>query len=189
MDLPPTLRLVDVDLPGILDYKVDTLKDQKPKCRYEAIRVDLTDDAKRHAVLTQLGSSTTRGLVVTEGLLIYLTDEQVAALSKDLHAAGGLHWWIIDIAHPRLLKMMQKMWGKSLEAGNAPFKFAPAEGTKFFEKLGWKEVTFRSNMEEAKRLKRGMPGMWFWGLIGKLYPKRIREQFRRFAGTVVMERT
>jgi methyltransferase (TIGR00027 family) len=188
LELPPTLRWVDVDLPGILDYKLDKLKDDKPRCRYEAIRVDLTDDAKRHAVLTQLGSSAARVLVVTEGLLIYLTAEQVGALAADLHAAPSFRWWIIDIAHPRLLKMMQKMWGKTVGAANAPFKFAPADGTTFFEKFGWKEAEFRSNMEEAKRLDRQMKGMWFWGFVMKLYPKRIKEQFRRFSGTVLFER-
>ena len=38
-------------------------------------------------------------------------------------------------------------------------------------------------------LGRTMKGMWFWGLVMKLYPKRIKEQFRRFAGSVVLERT
>lgn len=188
LDLPPNLRWVDVDLPDILDYKVDKLKDEKPRCRYEAIRVDLTDDAKRHAVLMQLGASATRALVVTEGLLVYLTAEQVGALTADLYAGGGFRWWIIDIAHPRLLKMMQRMWGKSVATGKAPFKFAPAEGTKFFEKFGWKEAEFRSSMEEAKRLGREMNGMWFWRRVMRFYPKRIREQFRRFSGAVVLER-
>jgi methyltransferase, putative, TIGR00027 family len=188
LDLSPNLRWVDVDLPEILDYKVDKLKDEKPRCRYEAIRVDLTDDAKRHAVLMQLGASATRALVVTEGLLVYLTAEQVGALTADLHAGGGFRWWIIDIAHPRLLKMMQRMWGKSVATGKAPFKFAPADGTKFFEKFGWKEAEFRSSMEEAKRLGREMNGMWFWRRVMRFYPKRIREQFRRFSGAVVLER-
>ena len=188
MELPPDLRWVDVDLPDILDYKLDKLKGEKPRCRYEAIKVDLTDGAKRKALFTQLGASATRALIVTEGLLIYLTAEQVGALATDLHAAGSARWWIIDIAHPRLLAMMNKMWGKSVAAGNAPFQFAPADGTKYFEKFGWKEAVFRSSMEEAKRLDRQMSGMWFWGPIMKLYPKRMREAFRRFSGAVVLER-
>lgn len=188
LDLPANLRWVDVDLPGILDHKTNMLKDEKPRCRYEAIKVDLTDSSKRSAVLAQLGASATKGLVVTEGLLIYLTPDEVRAVAKDLHAAHGFRWWIIDLAHPRLLKMMQRMWGGAVDKGNAPFKFAPAEGSKFFEPLGWREVTFRSNMEEARRLNREMQGMWFWGAIMKLYPKRTKEQFRRFAGTVVFER-
>ena len=35
LPLPPALRWVDVDLPGILNYKTEMLKDVKPACRYE----------------------------------------------------------------------------------------------------------------------------------------------------------
>src|SRR3954468_388281 len=77
MDLPAPLRWVDVDLPGILDYKLGIIGGEKTKCRYEAIRVDLTDAAKRKAVLNQLGSSSQRALVISEGLLVYLNAEDV----------------------------------------------------------------------------------------------------------------
>src|SRR5690348_7149806 len=33
LELPATLRWVDVDLPDILRYKLETLRDAKPKCR------------------------------------------------------------------------------------------------------------------------------------------------------------
>jgi hypothetical protein len=72
--------------------------------------------------------------------------------------------------------------------GGAPFKFAPAEGTAFFAPLGWKEKEYRSTMEEAKRIDRQMRGMWFWGFVGRFYPRRIRETFRRFSGVVLLER-
>jgi len=188
MDLPPNLRWVDVDLPGILDYKLEQLKGEKTKCRYEAIRVDLTDGAKRQAVLSQLGASTTRALIVTEGLLIYLTDQQAGALATDLHAQPTFRWWVFDIAHPRLLKMMEKMWGHEVHKGRAPFLFAPEENTKFFEKFGWREASYRGNMEEAKRLNRQMAGMWFWAFIARFYPRHIREAFKRFSGIALMER-
>jgi methyltransferase (TIGR00027 family) len=188
MDLPANLRWVDVDLPDILDYKLEKLKRETPRCTYQALKVDLTDSAKRHAALTQLGASASRALVVTEGLLIYLTAEQVGALAKDLHAAGSFKWWIIDLAHPRLLKMMQGMWGKNVNAGNAPFKFAPEDGTKFFEKFGWRELKFMSSMEAARRLNREMAMMKLWRPVMALYPKRMKEMFKRFSGTVVLER-
>src|ERR1051325_433535 len=41
--LPPDLRWVDVDLAGILDYKIEMLRAEKPLCRYEAVRLDLRD--------------------------------------------------------------------------------------------------------------------------------------------------
>src|SRR5690242_1965351 len=33
LTLPPSLRWIDVDLPGILNHKTEILKDEKPKCR------------------------------------------------------------------------------------------------------------------------------------------------------------
>ena len=188
MDLPPNLRWVDVDMPGILDHKLEKLKGEKTKCRYEAIKVDLTDAAKRQAVLSQLGASANKALVVSEGLLIYLTPENVGALAKDLHAQPSFRWWLFDIAHPRLLKMMEKMWGADVHKGSAPFLFGPEENTKFFEKFGWREIAYKNQMEESKRLNRQMAGLWFWNIIGRFYPKHIRESFKRFSGAALLER-
>ena len=188
MDLPSSLRWVDVDLPGILDYKLGIIGNEKTRCHYEAIKVDLTDASKRQAVLQQLGTRSSRALVISEGLLIYLKPEDVRGLANDLAAAGGFKWWITDIAHPRLLKMMNKMWGAKGTMANAPFLFAPEENTRFFEPSGWKEKEFRGSMDEAKRIDRQMSGMWFWGFIGRFYPKKTKEMFKRFSGVVLLER-
>jgi methyltransferase (TIGR00027 family) len=188
LPVSPELRWIDVDLPGILDYKTDLLKNEKPVCRYEAVRLDLTDAAKRQALFAQIGAESQRVLVVTEGLLIYLTAEQVGQLASDLHAQPSFRWWTIDLANPQLLQIMQRMWGKELGAGNAPFKFAPAEGTAFFERFGWRELQFRSANEEANRLKREMSMMWLWRFVAKLSSAERRESFRRMSGFVLLER-
>jgi O-methyltransferase involved in polyketide biosynthesis len=187
-ELPSTLRWVDVDLSDILDYKVDTLKDEKTVCRYEAIRLDLRDRAKRQALFSQLSNEANRVLVVTEGLLVYLDPAEVGELARDLHAAPAFQWWLIDLINPRLKKMIERSWGKQLEAGNAPFRFAPEAGTKFFETFGWRERDFHSSMESARRLDREMPGMWFWRLIGRLYSKKRQAEFSRMSGFPLLER-
>jgi methyltransferase (TIGR00027 family) len=188
LDLPKTLRWVDVDLPEILQYKTDTLKNESTRCAYEAVHADLREAATRQALFAQLGAQVRRTLVLTEGLLVYLTAEQVAPLARDLHAQPSFRWWLIDLASPRLLEWLQKRWGKQLEKGNAPFKFGPAEGTKFFEPLGWREAQYRSQLEEAHRLKREMPFMWLWRFIGRLSPAAKREEIRRMSGIVLFER-
>ncbi len=187
LSLPPALRWVDVDLPAILNYKTDALRDVKPACDYEAVTADLTDAGKRRALFTQLGAGAQRVLVATEGLLIYLTPDQVGALANDLHAPASFRWWLIDIASPRLLKIMNKYWDRSLREA-ATFQFAPAEGTDFFTKFGWREVEFHPAMEEAHRLHREMRGMWFWRFVMRFYPKRLRNEFRRMSGTALLER-
>jgi hypothetical protein len=38
------------------------------------------------------------------------------------------------------------------------------------------------------RLNRTMRFAWLWHLIGQLYPKKKREEFRRMSGVVLLER-
>src|SRR6185312_4090274 len=68
MSLPPALRWIDVDLPGILDYKTSVLANETPGCRYESVRLDLADESKRRALFSQVGGESRRTLVVSEGL-------------------------------------------------------------------------------------------------------------------------
>ncbi len=188
LPLPPSLRWVEVDFPDVIAYKQEQLAVERPVCVLEQVGADLTDVARRRALFAQISSAGRPVLVVTEGLLIYLTREQVAALADDLAAQPSFRWWLLDIASPGLLKMLEKTWGRAVAAGNAPFQFAPAEGTAFFAPHGWREAEFRSTWEEALRLKRTMRLAWLWQLIGRLYPKRKREEARRFAGMVMLER-
>src|SRR5215470_1430062 len=113
MKLPADLRWTDVDLPGILDYKLETMRDETPVCRYDAVRADLREAAVRQELFSRLGAQSRRTLVVTEGLLIYLTPDQVSALATDLHGPPTFHSWLIDLARPELLVLMQRYWGKS----------------------------------------------------------------------------
>ncbi|HMC57532.1 MAG TPA: SAM-dependent methyltransferase [Gemmatimonadaceae bacterium] len=189
LDLPATLRWIDVDLPGILEHKGRTLQGETPRCRYEAVMLDLTDRPKRQALFAQLGAACTRALVVTEGLLIYLDESEVAGLAQDLHAEASFRWWLIDLGSPRLLKFSERSWGKDLRRGNAPFKFGPAENTRFFEPHGWREIVYRGMMEEATRLHRAPAMLGFWRQVMKLSPARTREEFKRFSGNVVLERS
>jgi methyltransferase (TIGR00027 family) len=188
LPLPPSLHWVDVDFPGILNYKTETLRGETPVCRYEAVTADLTDAPARQALFSRLGAGASRALVISEGLLIYLTPEQVASLAADLHAQPSFAEWLIDLASPQLLKRMSRTWGKNLAASGAPFRFAPAEGTELFRAYGWREAQFRSMWEEAMRLHRTMKGAGFWNLIARLYPRKVREKFRRFSGLVLLER-
>src|SRR5689334_23297687 len=51
MDLPEKLRWIEVDFPGMLDYKSQALSDVQPRCRLERIAADLSDAAQRSKVL------------------------------------------------------------------------------------------------------------------------------------------
>ncbi|HET7456419.1 MAG TPA: class I SAM-dependent methyltransferase, partial [Gemmatimonadaceae bacterium] len=170
------------------EYKRRVIGDERPRCRYEAVATDLTSDAARDALFARLGAESRRTLVVSEGLLIYLTREQVGALAAALHAVPSFHWWLFDLAGPLLLRIMNRTWGRTVAAGNAAFHFAPAEGTEFFRPFGWPEAHFRSGAEESHRLRREMRLASIWRIVSRLLPARTRENFRRMFGFVLLER-
>jgi methyltransferase (TIGR00027 family) len=184
--LPPSLHWIDVDLPEILNYKTETLRDDRPVCHYEAIVADLAVPSEAEALFASVAAGHDRVLVITEGLLIYLETEQVATLGRALHQQASFRWWLADIASPLLLEFIGRSRGTALQ--NAPFKFAPAEGTAFFRPLGWDEEIYRSTIEEARRLHRPMPRDWIMRVLGRFMPAARREAVRRMSGNVLFRR-
>ena len=185
---PASLRWFDVDLPGMTEYKAKAMRGERTSCSYEAVAVDLRDAAARGELFARIDAGATTTLVIAEGLLIYLTAEQVGSLARDVASIGSARWWLIDLASVRLLGIMNRHWGGAVAAGSAPFQFAPADGTAFFEKFGWRELEFRSGMYEAHRLHREMRMAPLWRLLARISPAANREEFRRMSGYVLLER-
>ena len=90
MALPERLAWVEIDLPDLLAYKEEILRNEKPACTVERIPLDLADRAARQTVFERLGQRAKSALILTEGLIIYLTAEEAGALGDDLVAASGL---------------------------------------------------------------------------------------------------
>jgi methyltransferase (TIGR00027 family) len=186
LGLPPGLRWIDVDMPGILDHKLSMLEGERPTCTYEAVRMDLSDEAARRTLFDRVGAASQSALVITEGLLIYLGDTAVRSLAQDLHAVPAFRWWLSDLASPDLLRMMGRTWGKDM--GPAPFRFAPAEGTAWFASTGWIEAEFRSTFYESLRLDRTFPLARFWNFVSRFTGRARREKMRHFSGIVLFQR-
>lgn len=175
MALPRTLRWVEVDLPAITDYKEEQLRGEQPRCALERVRLDLTDLPARRALFARLGGEAKQVTVVTEGLLAYLTREQVAGLATDLHAPPTFARWMTELASPWILRYMQRKYRKVTGAGGtAPMHFGPAEGPEFFRPYGWDVVEQRSMLDEARRLRREMPMAWLWRMLSVTKKQRAR---------------
>ena len=188
LPLPATLRWVEIDLPEMIEEKTAMVGDEKPCCQVTRIGADLANADARRAALARATAGARRSLVVSEGLLIYLDESQVAALAEALAAVPTAALWLIDIAHPRLLEWMSTRWGKVVEQGGAPFKFAPQANTAFFEPHGWREREYRGAMAEARRLHREMPGAWVYRIMGIFMSAKSRAMYARFSGYALLER-
>jgi methyltransferase (TIGR00027 family) len=180
MELPASLKWVEVDLPGMIDYKEEMLAGERPRCALERVRLDLADVAARRQLFQRLGSSARKALIVTEGLLVYLTREENAVLAQDLAAQPSFQDWGIDLCSPGLLKMLQQNLG-ALEKAGSPLKFGPEEGPAFFTPFGWKPVEVYSMLKTAAEVKR----LSFFMRIMALLPESSGRQGSRPWGGVV----
>ncbi len=177
-----------MDLPEISEYKRTGLAGERPVCGVESVALDLADGEGRRALFRRLAEAAKRVLVVTEGLLVYLPPERVAALAGDLGAVPQFRWWLTDLMSPRLLRMLQRRTGRMLAAGHAAMQFGPEEGAEFFRPHGWRPVEFHSMLEEGRRLGRQPPGAWLWKWLARFTSAERRESFRRMSGIIQLER-
>jgi methyltransferase (TIGR00027 family) len=184
MNLPSSLQWIEVDLPEILDYKETVLQNETPLCQVERVRLDLSNVRDRRELFSKLGRRANRALVVSEGLLVYLDENQVTSLGQDLAVPQSFQHWVVDLASPALLKMLEKKMGAPLDQAGAPLKFAPRKGPDFFVQSGWKPVEIHSVMHAAAKLNR-LP--FFLRLIAKICSPAFQAK-RPWSGVCLLER-
>jgi methyltransferase (TIGR00027 family) len=154
MELPVSLRWIEVDLSEILDYKERVLAGAAPRCALERVRLDLSNGDARRGLLARIGREAANAAILAEGLLIYLMPHDVGALATDLAGPSTFHHWVVDLTSPGLLAMLQDRLGEALQHAGAPFLFAPNEGPEFFARFGWPPVEVRSILKTAAKLGR-----------------------------------
>jgi methyltransferase (TIGR00027 family) len=175
MDLPLSLQWVEVDLPGILEAKEKVLNDETPRCHLTRFRLDLADQKARTELFKNLSSKANKILVMTEGLIIYLTSAQVASFAIDLSSQNNFKRWMFDLVSPALLKMIQERMGPALGGSGAVFQFAPEEGEEFFLQYGWRNIESRSGLKTAASLNRLNEQMLQVAILPE--PQGRRDQF------------
>lgn len=185
LPLPASLAWVEVDLPELLAYKEEMLAGEKPACRVERIALDLADSAARRELFEGLGRRGTKALVITEGLLVYLTADEVASLARDLAAAASFQRWVLELQSPGLLRMLQEKMAGPLNQAGTPLRFAPEEGPEFFAPHGWKPIDVRPLLKTAARLKR-VP-LWM-RLLALLPQSKGRQGSRPWAAVCLLAR-
>ena len=190
LDLPGALTWIEVDYPEIIAFKEERLAGEAPRCKLERIGLDLSDLSARRELFRRVDAGASRILVLTEGVILYLEEPQVAALADDLRSLGHIDGWIVDYVSKESLAYRERA-GVNRLMEQARFKFTPADWFGFFAEHGWRVREMRYLPSEGARLGRrpALPRrirliMW---LFGWLAPKERREAFSRFAGYAILE--
>jgi methyltransferase (TIGR00027 family) len=188
--LPPDLRWIEADYPHVIDYKEDILRQETPACRLERVRIDLADAVERRKLLDRVDASSQGVLVLTEGVLPYLSNNDAASLADALHSMRHARFWIVDYLSALAVRFRRrKRVSRAMQ--NAPFKFAPADWLAFFQRHGWRVKELRYYPEEAARYARPVPLPLVARLmlsVSRLWRDgKRREGFRRFGGYAMLE--
>jgi methyltransferase (TIGR00027 family) len=188
MDLPRSLRWIEVDYPHVIELKATRLAGEAPRCRLERLALDLTDRSARKTFLAEVNAEAGKILVLTEGVTPYLTEADVGALADDLRRTDKVRFWITDYFSPEALKFGAKLRRKFMR--NAPFQFTPKDWFAFFVEHGWQASEVRYISEEAERLGRPIPlPLWLMlrAKVASMFAsRRRRERMRRFAAYVLL---
>ncbi len=189
LNLPETLEWIDVDLAHTISYRRRGLKGAVATCKHSDVCANVCDSASLAKVLASLKRRRTPLLVLTEGLLVYLSPQQVKQVALQLRSECLARWWLTDLLGPLALSTVGLLWQAQLNEAGAGLQFAHADSARFFATCGWREVEYRSIWEESFALGRPMPLATGWSSVLKLSFPLLHESLRTAAGVALMERT
>lgn len=153
MELPESLVWIEADYPRMIEYKESRLAKETPRLRLERVKIDLANVPEREGFLAKIDARAKKVLILTEGVVPYLSVEEVGTLADDLRAMQHISLWIADYLSAEAIRFRTR-GGISKKTKNAPFKFKPADWFGFFREHGWQPKEIRYLAEEGERLKR-----------------------------------
>jgi methyltransferase (TIGR00027 family) len=190
MALPPQLLWIEADFPSTIDYKNELLAGEQPRCRLERKKADLSNPDVRAKLFADVAARAQKILVITEGLVPYLSNDEVAALADDLHAEPRFFGWIMESVGLRstpIRRLLMRARRRHLK--NAPMRFQPGNWAAFFADRGWQAKQVRYFAVEAERRRRPAPLSFWMRAALRLAPPGMRERMRRSFGYALLTRT
>jgi methyltransferase (TIGR00027 family) len=186
LPIPSHIHWFELDFESMIRYKEELLQGEQPRCDLKRIAVDLTNDVLRASTFKKLGDQTNSALVITEGVIAYLTNEQAGRLADDLTAVKSFHYWIMEYNQGKWRKNKGGRDVVKFLQDSAPLQFSSENPIHFFEQHGWKVKENIYILDEADRIGKKFPVFFPWNLLMKL--KNMRELGNKTYGYVLFEK-
>jgi len=185
LDLPEILTWIEIDKAHLLDYKIKKLADYSPRCKLLHHPLDLANLQARRSCFQGWNQRAKKILILTEGLMPYLSFEEASLLAQDLRAMTQVKQWIVEYHSPETLKFRNR-GGMKKNMQNAPFKFIPTDWFGFFKAQGWQATEMRYYAEVCEDYQRPAPYPWylktFFHMMRPFTPLETQKKLRRYAG-------
>jgi len=188
LDLPHDLQWIEIDSPEIVALKNERLEGHVPDCRLERIGLDLADPVARKSCLAEINDRSGLALLLTEGVVPYLSEEEVRSLAWNLWEQPNFALWICEYYSPATYPRYQSpKFRKRL--GNAPFRFFPADWFALFEQCGWSRREVRYLYDEARKHGRDFPLPWWAKLLRTIVgEEKMMKEIKTLQAYVVLEK-
>src|SRR5262249_49382922 len=123
-------------------------------------------------------------LVITEGVIPYLSNDEAAQLARDLRSVPSFQNWFQDyrrtgppMKSPEKLKPRRK---------RAPFPFDNKNPLAFFAELGWQVLDNTLAIDEGRRLGRPFPIPFPFNFIVRFMSETRQREARESMGYVLL---
>jgi methyltransferase (TIGR00027 family) len=186
LELPSSLPWIEVDFSNIINLKNEKLKLERPRCALERVALDLSNRKARQEFFGQIGTRAKKILVITEGVILYLSNADAGQLADDLLAVPSFSGWIQDYRNGGYRRFMPKALKRHMKA--SPFLFDVANWFAFFEDHGWTPKEVIKSGDESRRIGRAIPFPFPWNFIVKVFPRSTQKKISNISGYVMMGR-
>lgn len=189
LPLTRDMHWIEIDFPGIVDFKNEKLAGKAPHCKLERIGLDLSDHAKRKKLFDELNAKVGPAIILTEGVIPYLDETAVGSLARDIYDQPNFELWISEYYSPEIYPRFQARKFKD-SLGDSSFRFFPSDWFAFFEDRGWTQKEIRYLYDEAAGHGRKFPLPRWVSLLKFVFgERRIAARVRRLTAYVVFEKT
>lgn len=173
LEVPSHIVWVEVDLPEVIAYKEKKIASFTPypipHCLVKRMGCDLSKKEELTKVFNEIATFGKRCLIVTEGLLIYLEQSQVAELMNEVASHSETIFWVTDYHTDFMVSWYKKTTQLLLSHLKMAFKFSVPKdkGATHFEQFGWKPVADISMFDAAFKYNRRPPFLvWAQASLG-----------------------
>lgn len=187
MNLPSDLNWIEVDQEQIIRYKEQLLQNEKPTVKLKRIALDLSDRQKRQQLFSELNSNTKKAVILMEGVVPYLTEEQMATVAEDLYTESNFKYWICEYFSSEVYRYLKDAKHRKLMK-NAPFQFFPKDWLGFFKAKSWEPKQIVYFADESEKLKRKHPMPWFAYIFLFFASKETKERYKKMTGYILFKK-
>lgn len=188
LELPRDLVWIEVDYPHMMELKNERLAGETAKCKLERTAVDLTDQRARETFIAKTAKRFKHIVVLTEGVIPYLSPSEVTTLSKNLTRHASYRYWVLDY-YTKAMHRYFRTTKRTQQMGDAGFKFFVGNWRDFFAGLGWRPNEIRYYASEGKKLGRSLPVAWYFKVLIAISTKKQRERSAEMSGYALLART